>query len=664
MESTLLSISKIFTERIFRIPDYQRGYAWTEKQLKDFWNDLYQLEENRNHYVGVLTLEIVPENIVTRWEDDLWIIQSKNYTPFYIVDGQQRLTTTIILIQSIIDQLHEESAKLNYTSRTNIRDKFIFESKDGGISRSYLFGYEKDNPSYEYLKTKIFREEKDKDFRLEETIYTNNLEFSKKYFSEKLEKLKIKEIESLYKKITQNFLFNIYTISCDIDVFVTFETMNNRGKPLSVLELLKNRLIYLSTRLKTDQHEKNRLRKSVNDCWKSIYHALGKNKENPLDDDGFLRTHCSLYFGNEIFGEENEEEPIEISFRSYRKYHYNYSFFESYLLEEKFTIKSINEDKLSILQINKYVNNLQESVEIWYNMFNPSSSNLDDDEVVWLEKLDRINIVNGATRTNNKILILSILQNEPNKKTRIEISRKIERLIFITVWSSNSYLFRLENQITSLAIQFKEKKIKSEKLIKEIEDLSHKLIEHKEIQADTKKRFKQSGFYDWPGIRYLLFEYEQHLKSISKTHQQKIDWKTFNEEKKDYITIEHIYPQTTRDKAWTEIYRDYSFKDRKILRNSLGNLLPLSKPKNSSLQNKPFLEKIGISDTKVGYRYGSFSENEVTECLEWTSAEILERGLRLLGFIEKNWNIKLGDKKDKIEFLGLDFLLTNNNSKV
>jgi uncharacterized protein with ParB-like and HNH nuclease domain len=57
MDSQLQSISKIFTEKIFRIPDYQRGYAWTNKQLKDFWADILLLEEGKNHYVGVLTLE-------------------------------------------------------------------------------------------------------------------------------------------------------------------------------------------------------------------------------------------------------------------------------------------------------------------------------------------------------------------------------------------------------------------------------------------------------------------------------------------------------------------------------------------------------------------------------------------------------------------------------
>lgn len=37
----LLSMSKIFSEKIFRIPDYQRGYAWTLKEVKDFWGGIY-----------------------------------------------------------------------------------------------------------------------------------------------------------------------------------------------------------------------------------------------------------------------------------------------------------------------------------------------------------------------------------------------------------------------------------------------------------------------------------------------------------------------------------------------------------------------------------------------------------------------------------------------
>ena len=37
------SLDSLFKEKIFRIPDYQRGYAWQREQLKDFWEDLINL---------------------------------------------------------------------------------------------------------------------------------------------------------------------------------------------------------------------------------------------------------------------------------------------------------------------------------------------------------------------------------------------------------------------------------------------------------------------------------------------------------------------------------------------------------------------------------------------------------------------------------------------
>jgi len=85
MDTQLLTLSKIFTERLFRIPDYQRGYAWTEKQLKDFWTDVQQLEAGRNHYTGVLTLESVSESIFGQWDDDSWIVAAKSYQPYFVV---------------------------------------------------------------------------------------------------------------------------------------------------------------------------------------------------------------------------------------------------------------------------------------------------------------------------------------------------------------------------------------------------------------------------------------------------------------------------------------------------------------------------------------------------------------------------------------------------
>lgn len=657
MKTELQSMSKIFIDRIFRIPDYQRGYAWTKKQLKEFWNDLIQLRDNHNHYVGVLTLEDVPTDVYSNWPEDIWIIKSKNYTPYYVVDGQQRLTTSIILIQAITESLKEKE-ELNYTSKEEIRKRFIFESKDGGISRSYLFGYEKDNPSYEYLKTNIFGETSDSSNTPQETIYTINLENAKKFFNDELEKLTKKEIEVIYKKITQNFLFNIYAISEDVDTYVAFETMNNRGKPLSHLELLKNRLIYLSTKIEDSDEEKTRLRSAINEAWKSVYHFLGKNKLKPLDDDLFLVNHFFIYFANNTKNENHYHFP-GITIDGIR-YHY-----EEYLLELYFSPKAIQSNdtgtqSLKIAEIYSYVQSLKISVETWYYILNPSESTFGPETKYWLDKINRLDMPPVAP------FILLYFQNEKKESKRVSMLKLLEEVLFFISlfnkygWESKTVLFRdTLQEITT-------KKISCEAGLNKIREAHNVRLKDSHIANRIIEEFRESGFYKWEKIRYFFFEYELSLKEKTKTDRDKLDWNTLNESRNDYYTIEHIYPQNSKKEHWTLKFRPFQTKERHALKQSLGNLLPLSKPKNCSLQDKSFLEKKGITGSNVGFRYGSYSEIEVAEYETWTAHEILERGLKLLDYMEKRWNINIGGRKEKIYMLGLRTVaekLIKNQSK-
>jgi uncharacterized protein with ParB-like and HNH nuclease domain len=82
VHSELYSLSRLFTENLFRIPDYQRGYSWQAKELQDFWDDIELLAPGKDHYTGVLTLEEVSKTQHMKWEDDIWIIESKRHTPF------------------------------------------------------------------------------------------------------------------------------------------------------------------------------------------------------------------------------------------------------------------------------------------------------------------------------------------------------------------------------------------------------------------------------------------------------------------------------------------------------------------------------------------------------------------------------------------------------
>jgi hypothetical protein len=521
MKTDLFSVSKIFTERLLRIPDYQRGYAWTEKQLKDYWNDLTQLEPDKNHYIGVLTLEDVPSDIIDSWADDHWIIRSKSYAPFYVVDGPQRLTTTIILIQAITESV-ENNQKLNFTTIEDIKRKYLFDSKDEGVSRSYIFGYEKDNPSYEYLKTRIFLEKSTSSYQVQETIYTHNLEHARKFFLAKLSKLTVEQIEQIYTKITQNFLFNIYAISSDIDVFVAFETMNNRGKELSHLELLKNRLIYLSTKFDVPDYEKLALRKLVNDSWKSIYHYLGKNKLKPLDDDLFLENHFILYFGDVLSEDIEDQYRIRYLHRRYRLY------FKDYLLEEKFTAKNINsvddsgDPKLALTDVKRYAESLKESVETWYQILNPLDSGYTNEEKEWLEKICRQGIEPVAP------LVMVFFQQEQDIGLRIRLLKVLERFIFFVYLVRHQHYMDIDSYMfLELSVQLTKKQISPSKTIEEIVDRLEKTKKDKQLLNVVKDSFKRSGFYNWRGIKYFLYEYDLYLKSTSKTSRDKIVWDNF-----------------------------------------------------------------------------------------------------------------------------------------
>ncbi|MFN4365420.1 DUF262 domain-containing protein [Chryseobacterium hispalense] len=648
MENQLQSISKIFTEKLFRIPDYQRGYAWTEKQLKEYWNDIIQLENDKNHYVGVLTLEKVPTEIYDLWSDDKWIIESKSFEPYYIVDGQQRLTTTIILIQAITETLNKKD-ELNYSTADEIRKRYIFESKDKGISRSYIFGYEKDNPSYEFLKTKIFNENSTSGYKNEITIYTHNLEYAKHFFVNKLKNLPIKEKEAIFKKTTQNLLFNIYAITNDIDVFVAFETMNNRGKPLTNLELLKNRLIYLSTKIKADENDKIALRKIINDGWKGIYHYLGLNKENPLKDDVFLNAHRELYFGKEMFSEE------DIDLERHLRRHYSIrGGLEDFLLDVKFNLKNVYEDgdnKITIDYIKNYVESLQNAVIIWYNIKNPTLSNIfSDKEKSLLDKISRVRTGRFST------LLLSIFLKKPTVATKIKVLEKIEMLGFLM----NFYFLKhgIENidfSMVAIKIHSGEKTISD--LIKQLDNKINEFLKQEDLSSKIAEVFRNpGGFYYWDGIRYFLFEYELSLKEKSKAKKYKINWDEYIDEQDDYITVEHIYPQTPQKDCWTKVFNKYGIKERRALKNSLGNLVPLSKPKNSSLQNKCFIDKINNDHNYVGFRYGSYSENEISGLSEWTPTSIKERGIKLLKFMEKRWGLDFENDDNRIDILNLNFL--------
>lgn len=569
MANELQPLSLLFQNRLFRIPDYQRGYAWQQSQLADFWDDLINLQQDRYHYTGLLSLKSLGRKETKDWGSDLWMVD-KGFKACHIVDGQQRLTTFVILLNEIIcfvRELDENKGKkddeivLGYDTLKDVVAKYIYQSRPPmNQITTYLFCYEVDNPSADYLRYKIFGEPYSG--TVNETYYTQNLKFAKSFFRENLTALYenegIEGINNLYLKLTLKLMFNIHEIDDDYDVFVAFETMNNRGKKLTNLELLKNRLIYLTTLYsdeKFDEMEKSHLRKQINDAWKEVYFQLGRNENVPLSDDDFLRAHWTIYFA---YSRRKGDDYIRFLLNKFsaknifeKKTILMSELPDGYVMDTDYEeeddvgdteTETIEVSKLAPTEIADYVNSLKNMAKYWYDTFFPvQSENLTKEEQIWVDKLNRIGI--GYFRP---LVTVIISRRDFSPEERIESFEAIERFIFICfrLGNFNASFCSSDYYRASRSLYLNEMTL--EDLVADIVETTDANIEYAIPNFVTKieKHFSNDrGFYDWNSIHYFLYEYETSL--VQKNNIDRIgSWEMFTKTEKDKVSIEHILPQT------------------------------------------------------------------------------------------------------------------------
>ena len=452
----------------------------------------------------------------------------------------------------------------------------------------------------------------------------------------------------------QRFL-NVFHIDEEVDVHVAFETMNNRGLQLSNLELLKNRLIYLTTKLGESQSNIEMTRKNINDCWKTVYYFLGKNPKKSLNDDYLLFVHFVIYFGPKAL--EITPKLFESGFHLV----HNHEYYKDYLLEQEFNVKRIyaerSEDRLTSTALLNYSLDLKKVAENFYALSFPQDSKYSEDVKLWLERLKRLRGVSHSREV--MIATLFFLPQFKDESARLKFLELIEKYFFICYLLP--YNFLRKNKFIIIAeemVKLVTKKTCLDDFTKILESELDKWQKNPDFKVAILDGFGESAYYSWKDVKYFLFEYELNLKIKSKRKTDKIVWDDFleNDFGEDHASVEHILPQTTTFQYWKDALQGLDSKKSKKLKNSLGNLVAISLPRNSSLRNKPFPDKKGNKDLKTGYLFGSYSENEIALSNDWGPREILERGIRLLEFLELRWSIDLGSHKDKKKLLGLEFL--------
>lgn len=377
--SNLKTLTDIFSQRLFRVPDYQRGYSWGQFQLEQFWEDLMTLDLTKipYHYTGTLTLAPANEENIdgaSCWKNDAWLIKS-GHKPFYIIDGQQRIFTIVILCNVILERFSEEES-IHDPYREELRRRLVMAKENG--KRSFILGYENDRTSAEYLFNEILGD-CPSESSSKENLYTVNLRRAKHFFQIQTGRLSVQELHVLMSKILSALRFHVYEVDDEIDVSLRFETINNRGKALSTLELLKNRLIYLATLLPEPDAVKGRLRNSINEAWKTAHEYLGKYPSAPLDEEEFLQNHWQMYAARQ------EGEDIDVS---------------HHLLHKHFVARSFLDNGTTPLlgrsDVESYVESFGRGVRTWFFLFHPDFSLYGAETRDWLGRIRRNSI--GAFR--------------------------------------------------------------------------------------------------------------------------------------------------------------------------------------------------------------------------------------------------------------------------
>lgn len=263
-EIRLSGIKEILMAGVLHVPPYQRSYAWREENVQELFYDITKaIDENRQEYfIGSIV-----------------IAQPQDGHP-EIVDGQQRIATSIILIAAIRDIFKS----LGQKGRADAIDISLSETDEDTLEKnSRLQLNELDHPFFQ--KFIIDGDTTQKPLRESnlkiKVAYDTSYELLLRYIS--ASSAKDQKLLSVLKFIQNKLNVIKVQVSNQSNAYTIFETLNDRGIALSVADLLKNYLLSKS---------QNRL-EGVKANWLEMVRTI-EEEEKVVD---FLRHYWSSVNG-------------------------------------------------------------------------------------------------------------------------------------------------------------------------------------------------------------------------------------------------------------------------------------------------------------------------------------------------------------------------------
>ena len=607
-DASNVTLPGLFANKCFRIPNYQRGYAWGESQLNDLWDDIMDIQKNgptyRPHYTGAITLQQIDVNDLTPAEKKL---SSTGMEYYNVVDGQQRLTTIVIMLNALKNKITTGKKQLinNYIVTNNNVCRFMYSDTNGN--------------SYRFFMKNIIGETNILPFV--PTTYTANLEFASSFFDKSFSALKPKELKEFQEKLLTALVFDTKYIQNNLDVQAVFETMNNRGKPLTTLEKLKNRLLYMTSKFDPASVDVKQLSDDINNSWGLIYETLGKNKNFLLSEDEFLSAYLTLL-----------REPADYSFSESLAETKVFQMFCNHATKYDFSMArqhntSIKEPAVDYNKIHTFVSDIANYVGHWYDV------NFPDLSTPRGLHLQKIQYLNGSKEMRLFLAELLMLANTQSALVD-ECLKMVEKVLFKNALPGVSILD--ERRFATRARDLHKGEMNLVELKNELESLLLQQIDVQSIVGGFRYLFTyvrgNIGFHRWGALKFFLMEYEKHLQGRGLSH---VGWENYYD-----IQIEHVMPRTWSTywsvemnnylAAHSSLNADEVVKAKNILINTLGNLTVIQDIKNAGIGNNPWTTK------QDAYLNGSYSEVEIatnTSWHPWKHNSIEARGKQMLDFL-------------------------------
>lgn len=560
-------ISDLFNNRFFEIPKYQRGYAWERQNVRDLFDDIKEaIESSSNHYMGTVVLS--EGNPI-----------GENY---FVVDGQQRLTTLTLLISEITRRLPKSDSDFyrrryikdpDYRLKPLGRDKIYFENLlEGKVlpPESKSQRYLKD--AYEEIKSELDRQT---------------------------------DLQTLLRSIERLEIMEFIEKS-EGDAIRIFQTVNDRGKLLTNMEKAKSLLVYYS-----NKYLNKTLDSKVNDIFGEIFELYDDIKAIADDENiGLIRS--------KDFNEDNIMRYHFICF-SDEDYDATAGFVLGFLKRRLSELRASNDTKSMSAFITKYTDDLLQFFKSLKSLIEKTKTsskhykvfailNLSATLYPFVVKLEQLKMLDA--------ILPDIISPFGTPYTFLDLVE----LIDVRVYKTRGTDPRAEISRFTYSL--------NEKSPVEIRDWLL-LFNQNWMSNGVFESYMKDDVYSHAALPYIYIDYCEHLENTLFTREQ---LKKFISEGP---TIEHIlaqHPTFSLTVAGFQNQTDFENTEHK-----LGNLSILEKRFNSAIRNKNPLEKTNTYD-RSSYRMTRDLSSHIANTQKFDKKAIEIRTEQIWKYLSLRWS--------------------------